>query len=63
MDLWAEDSDTEIRHFIGKDIVYFHALFWPTVLKVARFKRPAKLHVHGLGPRTSTCRCPSSAPG
>ncbi|MGZ3445980.1 MAG: methionine--tRNA ligase, partial [Myxococcaceae bacterium] len=47
MDLWAEDSDTEIRHFIGKDIVYFHALFWPTVLKVARFKRPAKLHVHG----------------
>jgi methionyl-tRNA synthetase len=47
MDLWGEDSDTEIRHVIGKDIVYFHALFWPTVLKVARFKRPAKLHVHG----------------
>ena len=47
MALWAEDSDTEIRHFIGKDIVYFHALFWPTVLHVARFKRPAKLHVHG----------------
>jgi methionyl-tRNA synthetase len=47
MDIWAEDSDTEIHHVIGKDIVYFHALFWPTVLKVARFKRPAKLHVHG----------------
>jgi len=47
MDLWAEDSDTEIHHVIGKDIVYFHALFWPTVLKVARFKRPAQLHVHG----------------
>jgi methionyl-tRNA synthetase len=47
MDIWAEDSDTEIRHVIGKDIVYFHALFWPTVLKVARFKLPAKLHVHG----------------
>src|SRR5262249_9568742 len=47
MDIWAEDSDTEIRHVIGKDIVYFHALFWPTVLKVARFKRPARLHVHG----------------
>jgi methionyl-tRNA synthetase len=47
MDVWAEDSDTEIRHVIGKDIVYFHALFWPTVLKVAKFKRPAKLHVHG----------------
>ncbi|RPH70857.1 MAG: methionine--tRNA ligase [Myxococcaceae bacterium] len=47
MDLWAEESDTEIHHVIGKDIVYFHALFWPTVLKVARFKRPVQLHVHG----------------
>src|SRR5262245_238795 len=47
MDIWAEDSDTEIHHVIGKDIVYFHALFWPTVLKVARFKRPAQLRVHG----------------
>ena len=47
MDIWAQGSDTEIRHFIGKDIVYFHALFWPTVLEVARFKRPARLHVHG----------------
>jgi methionyl-tRNA synthetase len=47
MELWAEDAPVEVRHFIGKDIVYFHALFWPAVLKVARFKRPARLHVHG----------------
>src|SRR5215813_7315626 len=47
MDLWAEDADAEVRHFIGKDILYFHALFWPAVLKVARFKRPSRLHVHG----------------
>jgi methionyl-tRNA synthetase len=47
LDLWAEDADVEIRHFIGKDILYFHALFWPAVLKVARFKRPSRLHVHG----------------
>jgi methionyl-tRNA synthetase len=47
MDIWAEDADAEVRHFIGKDILYFHALFWPTVLKVAHFKRPARLHVHG----------------
>ena len=44
---WAEDADAEIVHFIGKDIVYFHALFWPAVLKVARLKRPSKLVVHG----------------
>ena len=37
---WAEDADAEVIHFIGKDIVYFHALFWPAVLKVARLKRP-----------------------
>src|SRR5262249_12275953 len=47
MDIWAEDSDTEIDHVIGEEIVYLHALYWPTVLKVARFKRPARLHVHG----------------
>jgi methionyl-tRNA synthetase len=36
-----------IVHFIGKDIVYFHALFWPTVLKVAELHRPDRLVVHG----------------
>jgi methionyl-tRNA synthetase len=45
---WAEDADAEIIHVIGKDIVYFHALFWPAVLKVARFKRPSRLVVHGF---------------
>jgi methionyl-tRNA synthetase len=44
---WAEEADAEIIHVIGKDIVYFHALFWPAVLKVARLKRPSKLVVHG----------------
>jgi methionyl-tRNA synthetase len=44
---WAADSDARIVHFIGKDIVYFHALFWPAVLKVANFKIPQRLIVHG----------------
>ena len=44
---WAEDADAEIIHVIGKDIVYFHALFWPAVLKVAHLKRPTRLVVHG----------------
>jgi methionyl-tRNA synthetase len=44
---WAEDADARVIHFIGKDIVYFHALFWPAVLKVAGFKRPSKIAVHG----------------
>ncbi len=44
---WAEDADADIIHVIGKDIVYFHALFWPAVLKVAHLKRPTKLVVHG----------------
>jgi methionyl-tRNA synthetase len=44
---WAEDADAEIIHVIGKDIVYFHALFWPAMLQVARLKRPSRLVVHG----------------
>ena len=47
MALWGEDSKARIIHFIGKDIVYFHALFWPAVLKVAGLKRPDRVHVHG----------------
>lgn len=47
LDYWAEESDATIFHFIGKDIVYFHALFWPAVLKVAHLKRPKRLMVHG----------------
>ncbi|QRK07810.1 methionine--tRNA ligase [Archangium violaceum] len=47
LDYWAEGSDARIVHFIGKDIVYFHALFWPAVLKVAGLKRPDAIKVHG----------------
>ncbi|MDR1479432.1 MAG: methionine--tRNA ligase [Planctomycetaceae bacterium] len=43
-----QDSETEIHHFIGKDITYFHTLFWPTMLKVAGLTLPKKVHVHGF---------------
>ncbi|HLQ85240.1 MAG TPA: methionine--tRNA ligase, partial [Salinisphaeraceae bacterium] len=45
---WAPDSDAEIHHFIGKDIVYFHALFWPAMLKGANYKTPTGIHAHGF---------------
>ncbi|OGT63923.1 MAG: methionine--tRNA ligase [Gammaproteobacteria bacterium RIFCSPHIGHO2_12_FULL_45_9] len=44
---WAPESQTAIHHFIGKDIVYFHALFWPAMLQGAQFRTPSALHVHG----------------
>ncbi|HZN91895.1 MAG TPA: methionine--tRNA ligase, partial [Myxococcales bacterium] len=48
MDFWAKGSaGARIVHFIGKDIVYFHALFWPAVLDRAGFKRPDQLVIHG----------------
>ncbi|WP_164002422.1 methionine--tRNA ligase [Pyxidicoccus caerfyrddinensis] len=47
LDYWDAGSDARIIHFIGKDIVYFHALFWPAVLNVAGFKVPTELKVHG----------------
>ncbi|MCA8986444.1 MAG: methionine--tRNA ligase [Planctomycetaceae bacterium] len=43
-----QSSDTEIHHFIGKDITYFHTLFWPTMLKVAGFHLPTKVNIHGF---------------
>lgn len=46
-DFWSENSKTEIYHFIGKDIVYFHTLFWPALLKSADFKAPTRVNVHG----------------
>lgn len=46
--LLAPGSDTEQVHFIGKDIVYFHALFWPAMLKFSGRKTPDGLHVHGF---------------
>ena len=45
---WAEGSDTELYHFIGKDIIYFHALFWPAMLHGAGFRKPTTIHAHGF---------------
>jgi methionyl-tRNA synthetase len=45
---WWQSDNTEIYHVIGKDIVYFHALFWPTMLKAAGFSLPRHIHVHGM---------------
>ena len=47
-DLWSENSDYEIYHFIGKDIAYFHGLFWPALLSAANFKLPDGINVHGF---------------
>jgi methionyl-tRNA synthetase len=47
-DWWGADSDTEIVHFIGKDIVYFHTLFWPAMLHASGWQVPAHVHVHGM---------------
>jgi len=47
-DDWWRNSDTEIHHFIGKDIQYFHTLFWPAMLKTAGFNLPTKVHIHGF---------------
>ncbi|MGZ8165196.1 MAG: methionine--tRNA ligase [Methylobacter sp.] len=45
---WAEDSDAELYHFIGKDIIYFHALFWPAMLSGANFRTPSAIFAHGF---------------
>ncbi|SFC91926.1 methionine--tRNA ligase [Pragia fontium] len=44
---WREGSDAELYHFIGKDIVYFHSLFWPAMLEGSQFRKPTNLFVHG----------------
>ncbi|MCU8587695.1 methionine--tRNA ligase [Erwinia pyrifoliae] len=44
---WRQDSDAELYHFIGKDIVYFHSLFWPAMLEGSQFRKPTNLFVHG----------------
>jgi methionyl-tRNA synthetase len=48
LDEFWKDPQTEIHHFIGKDITYFHTLFWPGMLKSAGFNLPAKVHIHGF---------------
>ncbi len=45
---WGADSDAELYHFIGKDIVYFHSLFWPAVLHGAGLRTPTAVNVHGF---------------
>ena len=45
---WRADSETELYHFIGKDIVYFHALFWPAMLEGSGFRKPTRLFAHGF---------------
>ncbi|MEM7600713.1 MAG: methionine--tRNA ligase [Verrucomicrobiota bacterium] len=48
LDDWWKSDQTEIHHFIGKDIQYFHTLFWPAMLKTAGFTLPTKVHIHGF---------------
>ena len=47
-EFWDIDSVAEVHHFIGKDIVNFHALFWPAVLKASGFRLPTRIHTHGF---------------
>ncbi len=47
-DYWAKDSKAELYHFIGKDIINFHALFWPAMLACAQFRTPTAVHAHGF---------------
>lgn len=48
LDDWWKSPDCEVHHFIGKDITYFHTLFWPGMLKTAGFSLPTKVHIHGF---------------
>jgi methionyl-tRNA synthetase len=48
LDDWWRSENTEIHHFIGKDIVYFHCLFWPMMLQTAGYTLPKHIHVHGF---------------
>ncbi len=47
-EFWSRDTNTEVHHFIGKDIVNFHALFWPAMLDAADFRTPTKVNAHGF---------------
>ena len=47
-EIWSETANTEIYHFIGKDIMNFHALFWPALLETSKFKKPSNVFVHGF---------------
>ncbi len=45
---WGKDSNAEVHHFIGKDIVYFHTLFWPAMLMGANMRTPTAVYAHGF---------------
>ncbi|MDW8372912.1 MAG: methionine--tRNA ligase [Planctomycetota bacterium] len=45
---WWQDPATEIHHVIGKDIAYFHTLFWPAMLSAVGWNLPSKVHIHGF---------------
>ena len=45
---WKADSKTELYHFIGKDILYFHALFWPATLEYSGYRKPTQVFSHGF---------------
>ncbi|MEW8297582.1 MAG: methionine--tRNA ligase [Candidatus Thiodiazotropha sp.] len=47
-EFWDKGSDTELYHFIGKDIIYFHTLFWPAMLHGAGFRTPSAVYAHGF---------------
>ncbi len=47
-EFWSKGSETELIHFIGKDIVYFHALFWPAMLEGSHYRTPSNIYVHGF---------------
>ncbi|ATC94352.1 methionine--tRNA ligase [Pseudoalteromonas tunicata] len=47
-EFWSKDSDAELYHFIGKDIIYFHSLFWPAMLEGADFRKPTNVFAHGF---------------
>ena len=47
-DFWSKESNVELYHFIGKDIIYFHALFWPAMLSGANFRTPSAIFAHGF---------------
>jgi methionyl-tRNA synthetase len=46
--VWSTESDADVYHFIGKDIVNFHCLFWPAMLHQANFRTPTGVYVHGF---------------
>ena len=47
-EFWSKESEAELIHFIGKDILYFHALFWPATLEYSNYRKPTKIFAHGF---------------